>query len=246
MNYNTWKIFLLWWWSIKNWETNFIEKVILASVNKKEINILMINYANSIKDDTIYLDKFKKAYSKYNDYNVSLEQLNFSDSFKNDIKNKKIEKADVIYFWWWDTLKLKKSLLKNNLFEDIINWYLYNNKIIVWRSAWSLIFFEKFLSERWISNNEIWLFRWFNIFKWICSVHLSEYNEWPILEKFVLQNNINWLWMDECTCLIIENGQFTTLIKENKKIYKYLYRDKNIVISSIFSESFIDTNYLYY
>lgn len=246
MNYKTWKIFLIWWWSIENWETDFIEKKILDSVNKEEVSILMINFANSIKDDTAYLDKFKKAYSKYNDYNVNLEQLCFSDSFNDDIKKQKIEKADIIYFWWWNTLKLRRSLLKNNLFEDIINWYLYNNKIIAWRSAWSLIFFEKFLSEKWVDNSEIWLFNWFNIFKWICTVHLSEYNEWPILEKFVLKSNMNWIWMDECTCLIVENGQFIILRKENKKIYKYLYWTKNIVIDSISNEIFIDTNYLYY
>lgn len=246
MNYKTWKIFLIWGWSIKNWETDFIEQKILESVWKKQINILMINYANSLKKDTNYLNKFRKSYDKFNEYDISFDQLNYSESFIDNIKNNKLNKADIIYFWWGNTLKLLKALKKNNLFNEIIKLYLYNNKIIVWRSAWALIFFEKFLSEKWINNNSIWIFNWFNFLKWIWSVHLTEYNEWPLLEKFVLSRKLNWIWLDECSCLIIENWQFSVFNKENKNVYKYLYNRKCISIKTLINNNFIGIHYLYF
>lgn len=246
MNYKTWKIFLIWWGAIKNWETDFIEKEILSSVNKSEINILMINYANSIENDTKYTDKFINAYSNYDMYNIYFNQLNFEESFTEEIVNDKLNKADVIYFWWWNTIKLKESLDKNKLFDLILKKYLYNNKIIAWRSAWALIFFERFLSEKSIDNSEIGVFDWYWLLKWLCSVHLTEFKEWPILEKFVLETWVNWVWMDECTCLVIKDWQFSTIKKDWKGIYKYSHLYWSINIEDIFTDKFIDTNFLYY
>lgn len=82
---------------MSNGETDFIEEMIVHSVNKQDIHILMLNYANSTKDDTNYRDKFREAYKKYKTYNIHIEQLCFSESLDNTIKRQKIQQADIIY-----------------------------------------------------------------------------------------------------------------------------------------------------
>lgn len=225
----TWKIFLIWWGSIKDWETDFIELEILKSVNKKEINILMINFANSLWNDENYLEKFKKAYKRFPDFKINFYQILFSEINNEKVLDEKIKKSDIIYFWWWNTLQLKNNL-PEKVFEKIIFENKNNSKILVWRSAWALIFFDKFLSEISFENPKIGLFDWFNIFSWILTVHFSEYWEEKELEKFVKEIKINWIWMDEWTCLIFENWKFRTIKKQWKNIYNYILEWDNVKI----------------
>lgn len=224
-----WKIFLIGWGSIKEGETDFIEKQILESTGKKNINILMINFANSLWNDTNYLDKFKAAYSKYSEYIIHFRQIFFNEIISESIINNKIDWSDIIYFGWWNTVQLKNNF-PEKIFQKIIYAYDNNKKILAGRSAGALIFFKKFLSKQ---SDSIGLFDWFGFFDEILMVHFSEYWEQKELKKYVQQTQIDGIWMDECTALIIDDGEWKVIKQDQKNIYKYSFGSDNSVFISI-------------
>ena len=186
--------------SLRDDRTRAIELDIIELSQKKNPKILFIPFATNIDDGDYGLKKVIDCYSKIWDFEIS--QLLYSELSDIATYQKKIDEADIIYIGWWYTLRLLRAIRKNGFYSALLS--AIEKKVIVGRSAWALIFFERFLSEsiRNSKNVRCYTGLWY-IPNVLGTAHFSEYGEQELLEKYTLKSWLVGWWMDENTIVIM-------------------------------------------
>jgi len=234
----TWNLLLIWGWSLYPFETIHIEYPILKGIEKKNINILLIDFANYWSKKWPYQDKLDKAYSMIEDICFNIKTLSYQESINNQwYLNRMIEWADIIYLWWWSPIKLLRYIKKLNLSTKLVNFYKRDNKTIIGRSAWAIIFFEKFLTSipdklnDWKYKNRIYSGLW--LINWLGVAHFSQWGRQNALIEATQKFKCNGLWIDENVWILIKDKQYKILSKDQNKLRKYTLKDNKIVAENI-------------
>lgn len=137
------KLFIVWWWDIKKFETLSLDKVNLESAGKLKPKVLFIPTASSESES--YIDVFTKTYQEKLWWVVEVLFLLKDKLSKQEIE-KKILSSDLIYVGWGNTLKMMKKW--RLLWVDEILRKAYEKGIVCsWASAGWICWFSSWHSD---------------------------------------------------------------------------------------------------
>lgn len=226
-------IIAIWWgeiWWIANWkqtkiETKSIDEEIIKLSNNLKPNVLFIPTASW--DNEWYINKFKNYYWNNLWCNVNILRLIWKKINNITIKNN-ILNSDIIYVWWWNTLKMMKIWRK--LWIDNILLQAYNKWIIMtWLSAGAICWFKYGLSDslRFRNHNaKLIKVRWLNFLNALLSPHCNrEKDRLIVLSNLMKKTPWIAIALDDCTAITIINDKYK-ILKSNKEAnaYKIFYK----------------------
>lgn len=249
-----WKIVSIWWWEIRDLETFFIDREIVKLSRKKNPRLLFIPTASS--DSEWYYNIINNIYWEKLSCKVDVLYLLKDKPWNQEIENK-ILNSDIIYVWWWNTLKMMR--LFRRLWVDKILYKAFRKWIVLcWVSAWSICFFESWHSnslsyydkEKTNYINVSWL--WF--IKWINCPHYDWLSYWrPIknlfsdmMKKKRFSKKI-WIAIDEkCAVAFIDNKYKVISADQTKNAFLVFHRNWELISNKIEkSQKFLPISDLY-
>lgn len=191
-------------------ESSHIDRYILEKIGKEIFTILYVPFAKWIQQWDMFLEQFKSRIApvtqgyvinySYLDYNLSLENNSYSQSMFHD--------ADLIYIAWWDPTLLSKSLYELNITDIIFQLTNDEKKLVVGKSAWALIFFDKYIAASSSIERYWWdeLIDWSGPLPYYGAVHFSERNRKEMLIKVCKADECDGFWIDEDVILFIDQS----------------------------------------
>lgn len=213
------KIVAIWgWWIWIKWkpaETKEIDEKIISLTWKNNPKVIFIPTASS--DNENYCTNFKNYYESL------WCEVEFLLLFKdeNNIKNieEKILSSDIVYVWWWNTLKMM-TLWRKIWMDKVLKKALKKDIVLSWVSAWAICWFKYWNSDsRKFTSNSDKLIKvtWLNFVNaFVCPHYSSETNRQSSLKKMLEKNSLIWISLDDFTAISIENDNFE-IIKSNKE-----------------------------
>lgn len=191
---------MLWGMSPKIYNTSQIDEQIINLIERKNINFLIIPFANKIINYKEEKDKINRRFADFVDFDINIDVLRINlCTWDKNYARRKIKNADIIRLPGGDPVLLKRRLsflwiyrmVKDALMKE-------DGKIVVWNSAWTLIFFKYFISS--VEKNKEYLYNYHSGFDlirclWVC--HYTEWSREPFLRKYINELSINWVWIDE-------------------------------------------------
>lgn len=232
-NQKYWKLFLVWGWDINSPKYSLIEKRILAEPNKDHIKVwmILISQWDNINYYTPKIKHFLDKHAKTIWVKVEMEVIDTKILKNDNLRQEKLKTCDIIYFSWWDPI-IFQNVVSKKLFIKTIDENI--DKIIVWRSAWMLVFFEKYITKNNLgAKAKDIVIDWYWIFPYIWCAHFIQKNRKIILKNTVNKLKLDWIWVDENSGIIIsfnekdkilfthEWNNWIYIIKNNWDIIKY-------------------------
>lgn len=203
---------------------DLIYEKILHMTHKKNINVLLVNFADAKENADAEIEKYETRFKLIKTYKVVVDSLKYDYAIADrTYLNKKIGSSDIIRLGWGNPVTLKNKLNAIGWYVKILHTIKYANKVVVWNSAGSLIFFRNYiksLGKRKSNGNYthqtcpgFWLIDWL----WV--VHFSEWKRKEYLQDFSLKLNMPGIGIDEKAGMVLGfNGQSKLELKEIIKI----------------------------
>lgn len=233
------KIVAIWgWWIWIKWkpaETKEIDEKIISLTWKNNPKVIFIPTASD--DNENYCINFKNYYEslwcKVEYLLLFKEKLNIKE-----IENK-ILNSDIVYVWWWNTLKMM-TLWRKLWIDKIFEKALKKDIVLSWVSAWAICWFKYWNSDsRKFTSNSDKLIKvtWLNyVNAFVCPHYSSEINRQNSLKDMLKKSSLVWISLDDYTAISIENNNFE-IIKSNKnsKACKYFWKNWEYFQEEIFN-----------
>jgi hypothetical protein len=191
------KFYLWWWWSAdKDWALEDMHKLIWIILKRENIKqVLHFPFART------WVRKKNRDWFSPQNFSAYLETIwveylcwyHYEDIAKFS--------WEAIYINWWnDTNYLMEMSLNTDLREAIEK-----SNVIIWESAWAMIFWDYFRSSLWGS----WIKWLWLIEKTIIEPHFKERNNAENLQDWMNQHIwLKGLWIDETTFVAHESWEF--------------------------------------
>lgn len=233
------KIVAIWgWWIWIKWkpaETKEIDEKIISLTWKNNPKVIFIPTASD--DNENYCINFKNYYESL------WCKVEYLLLFKEKLKIKEIENkilnSDIVYVWWWNTLKMM-TLWRKLWIDKIFEKALKKDIVLSWVSAWAICWFKYWNSDsRKFTSNSDKLIKvtWLNyVNAFVCPHYSSEINRQNSLKDMLKKSSLVWISLDDYTAISIENNNFK-IIKSNKnsKACKYFWKNWEYFQEEIFN-----------
>ena len=211
-----------------NYETEAIDKEIIKLANKvQDIHFLFLAHGNNYEKS--YYEVMKKIYQ--DKFKCVCDILAKEEICNKDIVKQKLEWADIIYVGGGNTLYMM-NLWRRNGIDKILKQYINKEKIFCGISAGAISWCRYGISDSKISNKNDNFIRvsGLNLFNILfCPSYDKRVEKRENIEKIIRKTKLPMLALENGTALVIENDKYKAIHSlENKKIYKFLYKDKQI------------------
>jgi dipeptidase E len=211
-----------WWWAPENIKE--VNEKIFSICKKNNPKILFIPTAKS--DDEEYCNIFKNHYESLWGKVDFLFLIKEKTSFKEI--EEKILNSDIVYVWWWNTLKMM-TLWRKLWVDKVLKKALEKDIVLAWTSAWAICWFKYWNSDsRKFTSNSDKLIKvtWLNFVNaFICPHYSGEINRQSSLKDMLKKNNMVWIALDDLSAISIENDNFEIITSsQNAKWYKFYWK----------------------
>ena len=238
-------------WRLKNWErlpyeTGPMDQEVIRLTWKEHPNFLMLAHALPIEFQEGYFKTMKDIYN--GNYWCECKYIKSNELTDLEHVKKLVERADIIYEWWWDTLNMIR-LWKETWFDEILRRAWESGKVMCGVSAWANCRFNKCSSDSlkimyWPDQPLIWAdCLWF--LNWLYVPHADEPGrQESVKELLQKEENEIWLLLSNCAALEIIDDEYRLITSSEasnhwleKAFWKKTYRKNGKYIEENLEES---------
>ncbi len=196
----------------------------MKASNKRNPKLLFIPTASW--DFEAYYFSIKEYYTKL------WCEVNVLYLIKEKITQREIEdkilNSDIIYVWWWNTLKMM-NLWRKLWIPEMLKKAMQKDIVLSWLSAWAICWFKYWNSDsrKFTSNsNQLIKVTWLNFVNALCCPHYdSEVHRQEDLKRMMKKNP--WVAIaleNNCAIEIHDNKYRIITSQENAKAYKIYWK----------------------
>lgn len=213
-------------WMVKpNWEkmpyeTEWIDAEIVRLTGKENPNFLFLWHWVNLEYQEWYFKTMERIY--WEKFWCGCKDLKSNEL--SDIKKVKqlVERADIIYEWWWSTQDVMDAW-KENWFDVILKDAWNKWKVMCWLSAWANCWFKKCSSDSlqikyWDDKQPLIKIDCLWFADWLFVPHCDEEGRQEHVKE-LLKNESNeiWLLLSNCAALEIVDDEYRVLTTETSK-----------------------------
>jgi peptidase E len=163
-----------------------------------------LGHAQPLENQDSYFTAMRDIYGWK--YGCECKDLKTDKLINIDYVKELINRADIIYEWWWDTSSMI-TLWKETWFDKILKEARESGKVMCWLSAWANCWFEKCSSNALkkygdnlplIKVNCLWFLNWLFV------PHADEPGRLEsVKELLAKEKNEIWILLSNCAALVV-------------------------------------------
>lgn len=209
------------------YETEKIDREIIKLTDKNNnINFLFLAHGNNYENS--YYEIMKKIYTEK--FNCNCDILTKKEVQENEIAQKKVEWADIIYVGGGNTLEMMQ-LWKKSGFDKILKSFLLKEKVFCGISAGAICWCKYGISDskKNSENDEYIIVKGLDIFNILfCPSYDERMKSEENLERLMKDVRMPMIALEKGTAIVINDGKYKIIQSiKDKKVYKCFYKKEN-------------------
>ena len=204
-----------------SYETGPMDQEIVRLTGKEHPNFLFLAHsqAESLERQKSYFEAMRDIYCGR--YGCECKDLKSNELTNLKYVQELVERADIIYEWWWDSLNMIK-LWQETWFDKFLRKAWESGKVMCGLSAWANCRFKKCSSDSlkimyWPDQPLIWVdCLWF--LDWLYVPHADESGrQESVKELLEKEQDEIWLLFSNCAALEIVDDKYRLIISDSAK-----------------------------